>query len=233
MGIKHWFMLAATATLACGSAVAQPQEHARVLSVTPVLQQVGVPQQFCEDAPLYTGPRTSGSGAVIGALLGGVAGNSMGRGGHYGPRGHYHSSSRGPGTVIGAIAGGLVGHAIESAASQPRYETVRRCTEETVYEDQTVAYDVTYEHAGRRYTTRMDHDPGHWMPVHALPQGHYSSRREQAPRFVGPSGVYQSAPAGMVVTESITYTSPSPPIVIGVNAGPTYASPPPSPYYWR
>lgn len=240
MGIKHWFTLTALAAVACGNALAQ--EQARVLSAIPVMQQVDVPQQFCENEQVYAGNRTNGTGAILGAVIGGVAGNAMGRGGHYGPRGRYYGSNRGPSTVVGAIAGGLIGHAIESSHGQPSYETVRRCTTETIYEDRAVGYDVTYEYAGRRYTTRLDHDPGSWIPVNVQPQGRYSSSSAQSgTRFVGPSGVYQSAPAGTMVTQGITYSPPDPLIVVDVEAGgyppppPRWhrAPPPPTPYYWR
>lgn len=242
MATKHWFTWTIAAALACGTAVAQ--ERARVISTVPVVQQVGVPQQFCEDAQVYSGQRTSGTGAVIGAVIGGVAGNALGSGGGrrhhgHGHRGYYQGPSRGASTVVGAIAGGLIGNVIESSNSQPAYETVRQCTHETVYENRTVAYDVTYEYAGRHYTTRLDHNPGAWMPVQVQPQGNYQSSYGSRSGFVGPSGAYQSAPAGVVVTESITYTQPSPPIVVDVGMGGYpppphhWHRPPPAPYGWR
>lgn len=243
MASKHWFTWAIAAGFACSSAVAQ--ERARVLSTVPVVQQVGVPQQFCEDAQVYSGQRTNGTGAIIGAVIGGVAGNALGNsGGHrphgYGHRGYYQGPSRGATTVVGALAGGLIGNVIESSHAQPSYETVRKCTNETVYENRTVAYDVTYEYAGRRYSTRLDHNPGAWMPVDVQPQGNYSSSYGSRTGFVGPSGSYQSATTGVVVTESITYTQPSPPIVVGVDMGgypapppQWHRPPPPAPYHWR
>lgn len=226
MRITHWLTwgtLAAAAGMACGGANAQ--ERARVLQSVPVVQQVGVPQQVCGDEPVYRGQQTSGAGAVIGALIGGVAGNALGSGGHRGPHGYYRDSNRGATTAIGAIAGGLIGNQVEgTTGGTPAYQTVRRCTNETVYENRTVGYDVTYEYAGRRYTTRMDHDPGRSMPVHVQPTGSYSSASVTGNGFVGPSGVYSSAPAGVTVTESISYEVPPPsvPIVVDVNVDPRY-----------
>lgn len=241
MATKHWFTWAIAAGLACGTAVAQ--EQARVISTVPVVQQVGVPQQFCEDAQVYSGQRTNGTGAIIGAVIGGVAGNALGNSGGrryhgYGHRGYYQGPSRGASTVVGAIAGGLIGNVIESSNSQPTYETVRKCTNETVYENRTVAYDVTYEYAGRQYNTRLDHNPGAWIPVNVQALGSYSSSSGASAGFVGPTGIYQSAPAGVVVTESITYSQPRPPVVVGVDVSGYPAQPPtyrptPSPYYWR
>lgn len=237
MGFQHWFTLAAVTGLACGNAVAQ--EQARVLSSIPVSQQVAVPQQFCEDVQVSTGTRTNGTGAVIGAILGGVAGNALGHGGHRGPRGSYYPSTRGPSTVVGAIAGGLIGNAVEGANSQPSYETVRRCTNASGYENRVVAYDVTYEYAGQRYTTRMDHDPGNWMPINVQPQANYATGNASSTQFIGPSGVYQSPTSTIVVTENVAYPRATP-VIVGVDMGGAYPPPPPvghrppsPPYYWR
>lgn len=233
---KHWFPWAMAAGLVCGSAVAQ--EQARVLSATPVVEQVATPQQFCADEQVYSGQRTHGTGAIVGAVIGGVAGNAMGSsGGHYthrghGPRGHRgyghhgyrHDSNRGTTTIVGAIAGGLIGHMIESSNSQPRYETVRRCTEEVTYTHHTVGYDVTYEYAGRRYTTRMAQHPGAWVPVSVQPQNYTPYATTADERFVGPSGVYQPAPAGISITGSTIYAQPN---------YPAYPAAPPTAGYWR
>lgn len=244
MAFKHWFTLTTITALACSSAMAQ--ERARVLSSIPVVQQVGVPQQFCEDSQVYSGTRTNGTGAVIGAVLGGLAGNALGQGARHGRHGHYYPSTRAPSTVVGAIAGGLIGHSIEGSAGQPSYETVRRCTTETVYENRTVGYDVTYEYAGQRYSTRMQQHPGQWLAIQVQPQnsygsaGHSTGTHSSTTRFIGPSGVYQSAPAGVVVTQSVHYTSPgATPVVIGIDAAGYPSShwrgaPPPPPHHgWR
>lgn len=241
MRITHWLAwggIAAAAGMACS--VAGAQERARVLRTVPVVQQVGVPQQVCGDEPVYQGQQTSGAGAVIGALVGGVAGNALGSGGHYGRHGYYHGSNQGATTAIGAVAGGLIGNQVEGMnGGTPSYQTVRRCTNETVYENRTVAYDVTYEYAGRRYTTRMDHDPGRWMPVQVQPTGSYSSAPAQSSgAFTGPAGTYSSAPPGVTVTESISYETPPPniPMVVEVNVDPRYPGYPsyaPPPPHWR
>jgi uncharacterized protein YcfJ len=244
MGIKHWLTAAVTTGLACASTFAQ--EQARVLSAIPVMQQVGVPQQFCENEQVYSGQRTNGTGAIIGAVVGGVAGNTLGRSsgrpaprGYYSPRGYHgydhHSyrqgSDRGVATIVGAIAGGLIGNVIESSNSQPRYETVRRCTNETVYENRTIGYDVTYEYAGRRYITRTDSYPGAWLPINVQPQAEnrYSyPPTTSAGHFSGPSGIYQPAPANMVVTNNIASAQLGNPY----GAAPTYPVSPAS-GHWR
>ena len=45
--------------------LATAQEQARVISSTPIVQQVAVPQQVCQDQTIATAPRTTGGGAVL------------------------------------------------------------------------------------------------------------------------------------------------------------------------
>ena len=52
------------------------QERGRVLSSTPITQQVAVPQQVCSDQPVAVAPRSTGAGAVVGAIAGGLLGNA-------------------------------------------------------------------------------------------------------------------------------------------------------------
>ena len=63
--------------LAAVAVVASAQEQGRVLSATPIIQQVGVPQQVCGNETVYSGNRTTGAGAVIGAIAGGAVGNTI------------------------------------------------------------------------------------------------------------------------------------------------------------
>ena len=78
--------------LAAFAVVASAQEQGRVLSATPIIQQVGVPQQVCGNETVYSGNRTTGAGAVIGAIAGGAVGNTIGKG-----------SGRAAATAIGVL----------------------------------------------------------------------------------------------------------------------------------
>ena len=127
--------------LAAVAVVASAQEQGRVLSATPIIQQVGVPQQVCGNETVYNGNRTTGAGAVIGAIAGGAVGNTIGKG-----------SGRAAATAIGVLGGAVVGNQIEGNG-QPQYQNVQRCSTETYYENRTVGYNVVYEYAGRQYTT--------------------------------------------------------------------------------
>lgn len=105
----------------------------------------------------------SGSGAtvatVVGGVIGAVIGSQVGGG-----------SARYATSAIGSMVGGVAGREVyeQSRRQQVRGPgTVRVCdpvpADGRYYpaNDRAVtAYDVTYEYAGRRYTTRTDHHPG-------------------------------------------------------------------------
>ena len=109
-----------TAVALCTTAV-WAQEQGRVLSATPIVQQVGVPQQVCGNETVYSGSRNSGAGAVMGAIAGGAAGNAIGKG-----------NGRVAATALGVIGGAVLGNQIEGSG-RPQYETVQRCTTENVF----------------------------------------------------------------------------------------------------
>ena len=121
----------AFASLVAVAGFANAQEQGRVLSATPIVQQVATPQQVCGNETVYNGNRTTGAGAVVGAIAGGAAGNAIGKG-----------SGRAAATAIGLIGGAVLGNQIEGG--QPQYQNVQRCTTETYYENRTVGYDVVY-----------------------------------------------------------------------------------------
>ncbi|SDM58218.1 Uncharacterized conserved protein YcfJ, contains glycine zipper 2TM domain [Oryzisolibacter propanilivorax] len=149
--------IAALSLLATAALAAQAQEMGRVLSATPITQQIAVPQQVCGNETIYHGGRApSGAGAVLGAIAGGAAGNAIGGG-----------SGRAAATAIGVIGGAVLGNNVERG--RPGYENVQRCTTETYYDNRVVGYDVTYEYAGRQYTTRTQSDPGGWIPLNIQP----------------------------------------------------------------
>lgn len=169
------------------------QEQGRVLSATPIIQQVGVPQQVCGNETVYSGSRNSGAGAVMGAIAGGAAGNAIGKG-----------SGRAAATALGVIGGAVLGNQIEGSG-RPQYDTVQRCTTETYFENRTVGYNVVYEYAGRQYTTRTQYDPGEWIPVTVQPQVGQSYSTQPGSYGVYGSGSTYAQPG--VVTP--TYPVPS------------------------
>ncbi len=188
------FSLLATAAL-----TAQAQEMGRVLSATPITQQVAVPQQICGNETIYSGGRApSGAGAVLGAIAGGAAGNAIGGG-----------SGRAAATAIGLIGGAVLGNSIEGG--RPGYENVQRCTTQTYYDNRVVGYDVVYEYAGRQYSTRTQGDPGGWIPLSVQPAVNGMAPPAAAPGYYPPSygdaGRYGNQ--GVVVA-----TPPGPPVYV-------------------
>lgn len=147
------------------SVMAAAQERGQVLSATPIVEQIPVPRQVCGNETVYTGPRTSGGGALLGAIAGGATGNAIGGGG-----------GRAAATALGLIGGAFLGNQIEGNG-RPQYQNVQRCGTETAYESRTTGYDVVYEYAGRRYTTRTQNDPGRYINVRVQPEEPRAYRR--------------------------------------------------------
>ncbi|MBP7545937.1 MAG: glycine zipper 2TM domain-containing protein, partial [Acidovorax sp.] len=95
-------VLALLALGAAGAALAQ--EQGRVLSSTPIIQQVPLTRQICNAETVYSGSSNSGAGAILGAIAGGAIGNSIGGG-----------SGRAAATALGIVGGALVGNQVEGA----------------------------------------------------------------------------------------------------------------------
>jgi uncharacterized protein YcfJ len=132
-----------TLGVAATAASAQQMVNARVLSSTPLWEQVPV----TDCAPGYGQP--SGGGAAIGAVTGGLIGSQLGKG-----SGHV------AGAILGALGGAMVGNAAEAHS-----RGYGQCG--TRYENRMTGYDVSYEVGGRTYRTRMAQDPGPWLQVPA------------------------------------------------------------------
>ncbi|MBN8715561.1 glycine zipper 2TM domain-containing protein [Thermomonas sp.] len=97
---------------------------------------------------------------IAGGVIGAVLGSRIGGG-----------SGQIAATAVGSMVGGIAGRQIYDQSQRnraPRTATVRVCDPEPVRDgyggyrgDSGVrAYDVTYEYNGRRYTRRMDYNPG-------------------------------------------------------------------------
>lgn len=131
---------------------------ARVISSTPVVQQVAVPRQVCTNQPVVTQSPNSGAGALMGALAGGAAGNAIGNGG-----------GRAVATVIGLVGGAMIGDRIEGNNTQ--VQNMQQCTTQTYYENRPSHYNVVYEYQGTQYTTQMANDPGQYVRLQVTPVG--------------------------------------------------------------
>lgn len=140
---------------ACGLACAQ--EVGTVVSSTPVIQQVAVPQQVCSQESVLVPQSYGGGGAVLGAIAGGAIGNAIGHGG-----------GRALGTMIGIVGGAVVGDRIESHGGS-QLQQVQHCTTRMVLENRVLHYDVVYTYAGRQYAVQLARDPGPTVLLQIMP----------------------------------------------------------------
>ena len=204
----------AVAALAALGSGAQAQDiDARVISTTPVVQQVQVPRTVCNNQPMLVQQPSTGGGAVIGSIAGGLLGSLVGGG---------------MGTVVatglGIVTGAAVGDNLERRG--PGYvQMAQGCNTETVAENRTLGYNVTYEYGGSQRTVQMASDPGPTVrlqiaPVGAIAQSNFYPQSNVYPRSNVYSGQTMSAPANIVS-------------VPGVVAGATtvYPAYAPQPYY--
>ena len=132
---------------------------ARVISSTPMVQQVAVPRQVCNNQQYITDAPRTGGGALLGALIGGVAGNAIGSGG-----------GRAAATALGLFGGAVVGDRIEGGGAQ-QVQNVQQCGTQTYYENRTTAYNVVYEYQGQQYNAQMANDPGLYVRLQVSPVG--------------------------------------------------------------
>jgi uncharacterized protein YcfJ len=188
--------LAAAAGLAAVPASAM-DILARVISSTPVVQQVAVPRQVCSNQPVITQSPNSGAGALMGAIAGGAAGNAIGNGG-----------GRAVATVIGLVGGAMIGDRIEGNNTQ--VQNMQQCTTQTYYENRPSHYNVVYEYQGTQYSTQMANDPGQYVRLQVTPVGAMTP----APQ------TFQSAPQ-----QPQAYSQPIPVQPAYVEQSPTYVQP--------
>ena len=142
---------------ALATSAVQAQEVGKVISSTPIIQQVAVPRQVCNNQHVVTGGQKSGAGAAMGAIAGGVIGNQMGKG-----------SGNALATMAGLVGGAILGDNIEGPGT-PEMKNVQNCSQQMFYENRTMAYNVVYEFAGKQYTVQMPQDPGPTVRLQITP----------------------------------------------------------------
>lgn len=188
--MKHLYVLAAT-LLYTGLCAAQ--EEGLVISSTPVVQKVAVPRQVCTTEQVAVQPPKRGAGAAIGAVAGGIVGNAAGQG-------------SGAATVLGAISGAVIGDRIEDNPPAELHE-VQRCSTQTFYENRTVAYDVEYEYADKRYKVQLPYDPGQTIALRVAPEN-LGEPGAPPPRPIVTAPVY--TPPVVVMSPPVYYVRPYP-----------------------
>ena len=194
--------LAACTVLLTGLGVAPStvlaQETGRVISSTPIIQQVAVPRQVCTNTQVATQGQKLGAGALMGAIAGGTVGNNVGAG-----------SGRTAATMLGVLGGAILGDKVEGAPA-PEVRTVQNCTNQVFYENRTTGYHVVYEFAGKQYTVQMPNDPGPTV------------RLQITPVAAPPVTTYPATPVGTPAPMSAPLPAPLP-----VPPGSTMPVPPP------
>ncbi len=193
--------LALAATGASAQTYPPGPEMGRVISSTPVVQQVAVPRQVCGTQQVITQAPPSGAGAVIGAIAGGVVGNAIGHGG-----------GRAAATALGLVGGAALGNSVEANGTPAYAQNVQNCYTQNDYESRTVAYNVTYEYAGRQYTTQTANPPGRFVPVQVGAVGD-----QPPPPAYAPQAAYDAPP----VPGTVVQTYAAPPVVYA----PSYYAP--------
>jgi uncharacterized protein YcfJ len=180
-----------TALLCITATGAQAQEVGQVISRTAVYQQVAVPRQTCTTSQPSVQATTSGSGAIIGAIAGGVIGSQFGG-----------RNDQGLATMAGVIGGAMLGNQVESQSTPSRPETT--CSTQTVYENRLTGYQVVYEYAGKQYNVQLPQDPGPTIPLQVTPLA--------APRSEAPANTVMASnvPPVTVITEPRVVYVPAP-----------------------
>ena len=196
--------IASTSLLALNASAADIL--ARVITSTPVVQQVAVPRQVCNTQQVITETPKSGGGALLGAVAGGAVGNAIGNGG-----------GRALATVIGLVGGAMVGDRVEGTSNQ--VQNIQQCSTQTFYENRASHYNVVYEYQGTQYNVQMAQDPGPYVklqvtPVGAIPPAPQPSSQLNFPaqqiQPAQPQAYYQQAPIqpGYVVQQQPVFLAP-------------------------
>ena len=202
--------LAGLLATALGATGARAADYADVISATPVTTTVSVPRRVCRDEQQVVQPAPSGVGAVIGAIAGGVLGHQIGGG-----------FGQAAATGLGAGAGSVIGNQVEANNAPATVVPVRRCQTVNRVESRVVGYDVMYDYAGQRYSTRMARDPGKRMAVDVRPA---ESGSDRLPVPVADGG------ANAVADASAWQEVPATPQTVYYTQAPGYLVAPPAVY---
>jgi uncharacterized protein YcfJ len=158
MTLQARFIILAVGACALSSAgAADFDDYARVVSVSPQVEQVNQPRQECH-TEYVTVQRQQGrgiGGSILGGVAGGILGNQVGGG-----------SGRTAATAAGAIVGAIAGDRMENNnGGGVEQQPVERCRSVEHWTTRNNGYAVTYEYRGHTYTSVMPYDPGQRVPV--------------------------------------------------------------------
>lgn len=206
-------ILLSTAALASGLALAQ--EVGRVISATPIVQQVNSPRQVCSTESVAVQRQRSGAGALMGAIAGGAMGNAIGGG-----------AGTVAATMLGIVGGAALGDQLEGAQTA-QVQDVQRCTTQNSLESRTVAYHVVYEYRGKQFSVQMPTHPGATVQLQVTPVGASNQTIQAADntRYSQPSQpVYVQTADVPTVYAQPSYVVMAPPVYSGYYQ-PNYVAP--------
>ena len=136
-------------------------DYARVTDVDPQYERVNIPRKDCyteyEPQGYYRSEHRSLVGPLIGGVAGGLLGAQVGEG-----------SGKVAAAAAGAAVGAIVGDRLDNRDRDRQVvygQEVRRCRLVDQWETRISSYRVTYEYAGRSYTTVLPYDPGGRLAV--------------------------------------------------------------------
>lgn len=154
-------LLVGAPTAFAGHDYEEVTDYARVTDVDPQYERVNIPRKECyteyEPQSRYEREHRSLVGPLIGGVAGGLLGAQVGKG-----SGRVAASAAG--AAVGAIVGDRLGN--RDRGREEYYEReVRRCRMVDNWESRISGYRVTYEYAGRTYTSVLPYDPGRRLAV--------------------------------------------------------------------
>jgi uncharacterized protein YcfJ len=128
--------------------------YATVLRVTPTYESTT--EQQCDEGSYQTVHKDTTGATVLGAVVGGALGNTVGKG-----------DGRRAATIGGAVIGGAIGHNIAKNSDSGSYYQQGPCRVVDVVHDDghPAGFDVEYNYKGEVYVARMPYDPGNRIRV--------------------------------------------------------------------
>jgi uncharacterized protein YcfJ len=142
-------------------------DRARVVSSTPVYEQVNEPRRECwteevrYEERVYRKDNDAGP-AVLGAIVGGLVGSTIGKG-----------DGKVAAAAVGAATGAVIGdrwNDHDAYYTATRSRPVEHCRMVDNFRQVVVGYDVVYRYQGKEFITRLPHEPGKWLDVNVSVQ---------------------------------------------------------------
>jgi uncharacterized protein YcfJ len=137
-------------------------QRAKIISVTPVTEEVLVIKSNCNDDSINASNQQSvfNSNTVIGAIIGGLLGRTVGSG-----------TGKTVATIGGAVAGGVIANAMQQVPADKKYQNIPNpCRNIKTYEPVPGGFEIVYELNGKQYSSMSNTYPtGEFIEVKMAP----------------------------------------------------------------